>query len=88
MPLDVMLARMRDEALPNGAKVTDQQFEAAVAAAPYLHQKLTATTISGGLTVSPAEQLAVAEARRRLVADLDALARPEPLTIDHSPAVM
>ena len=47
MPLDVMLARMRDAPLPNGQKVTDEQFAAAVAAAPYLHARLAATTLKG-----------------------------------------
>ena|ERR1700690_957819 len=37
MPLDVMLYRMRGT-----REVSDQQFEAAVAAAPYLHAKLSA----------------------------------------------
>jgi hypothetical protein len=32
LPLDVMLARMRDEPLLNGQKPTDEQFEAACAA--------------------------------------------------------
>jgi hypothetical protein len=36
MPLDVMLARMRGEPLSNGQIVTDEQFAAAVAAAPYM----------------------------------------------------
>jgi len=49
LPLDVMLARMRDEPLPNGQRVTDEQFQAAVAAAPYIHQKLAATTLKGDL---------------------------------------
>src|SRR5690349_13010358 len=47
LPLDVMLARMRDTPLPNGQKVTDMQFAAAVAAAPYLHARLAATTLKG-----------------------------------------
>ena len=47
LPLDVMLARMRGAPLPNGQKVTDEQFVAAVAAAPYLHARLAATTLKG-----------------------------------------
>jgi hypothetical protein len=42
LPLDVILARMRNELLPNGQMVTDQQFQAAVAAAPFLHPRLSA----------------------------------------------
>jgi len=40
---------MRDAALPNGQKVTDAQFEAAVAAAPYLHPRLAATTVNANV---------------------------------------
>jgi hypothetical protein len=42
LPLDVMLCRMKHEPLPNGSMVTDDQFAAAVAAAPYIHPKLSA----------------------------------------------
>jgi hypothetical protein len=50
LPLDVILTRMRDELLPSGQRVTDEQFQAAVAAAPYMHQKLAATTLKGDPT--------------------------------------
>lgn len=43
LPLDVMLARMRGQPLPNGRMVTDEQFQAAIAAAPYVHPRLAAT---------------------------------------------
>ncbi len=43
LPLDVMLARMHGEPLPNGRMVTDEQFQAAVAAAPYVHPRPAAT---------------------------------------------
>jgi hypothetical protein len=49
LPLDVMPARMRDEALPNGQRVSDEEFEAAVAAAPCLHPRLAATTINANV---------------------------------------
>jgi hypothetical protein len=42
LPLDVLLARMRNEPLPTGHMVTDQQFQAAVAAALFLHPRLSA----------------------------------------------
>src|SRR5438270_12596530 len=45
LPLDVMLARMRCEPLANGDFVTDEQFEAACAAAPYIHPKLSAVAV-------------------------------------------
>lgn len=40
LPLDVMFARMLDEPLTNGKKPTDEQFQAAVCAAPYIHARL------------------------------------------------
>ena len=41
-PLDYLLSVMRDEELPR-----DERVDAAKAAAPYLHARLNATTISG-----------------------------------------
>lgn len=57
MPLDVMRARMRDEPLSNGRYVTDEQLQAAIAAAPYIHPKLamTATKDLTALGSGPAE---------------------------------
>jgi hypothetical protein len=46
LPLDIMLAVMRDEPLPNGLKATDEQLRAAIAAAPYLHPRLATTTLN------------------------------------------
>ena len=40
LPLDVMLARMRGD-----TAITDQQYQAAVAAAPYVHPKLAAIAL-------------------------------------------
>jgi hypothetical protein len=45
LPLDVMLARMRNEPLPDGKHPTDEQFEAAVAAAPYIHPKINSASV-------------------------------------------
>jgi hypothetical protein len=45
LPTDVMAARMLDRLLPDGRHVTDSMYEAAVALAPYVHPKLTATTM-------------------------------------------
>ena len=45
LPLDVILARMRGEPMANGDFVTDEQFEAACAAAPYIHPKLSAVAV-------------------------------------------
>jgi hypothetical protein len=45
LPLDVILARMRGEPMANGDFVTDDQFQAACAAAPYIHPKLSAVAV-------------------------------------------
>jgi hypothetical protein len=36
---------MRNEPLPNGRTVTDEMFAAAVAAAPYIHPKISSASI-------------------------------------------
>jgi len=48
MPIDVMLARMRGELLPNGRSPNDEQFQAAIAAAPFLHPRLSAVAFQEG----------------------------------------
>lgn len=55
-PLDFMLAVLRDEAKPFEAR-----FEAARAAAPYVHPRLTATHLSGTLNSNPLAELTDAE---------------------------
>jgi hypothetical protein len=47
LPLDVMMCRMKNEALPNGSSVADDQLAAAIAAAPYIHPKLAAAVFKG-----------------------------------------
>lgn len=42
LPLHVMLARLRHETLPNGRAPTDKQVAVAIAAAPYIHPRLSA----------------------------------------------
>src|SRR5271168_4876374 len=44
-PLDIMKARMLRRPLSNGALLTDDQFAAACAMAPYVHPKLTAVAV-------------------------------------------
>ena len=51
MPLDVILAVMRGG--PEAEAITDRQYEAAVAAAPYLHPKLSSTTLDATLRTDP-----------------------------------
>lgn len=53
MPLDYMLSMLRDENLEPTAR-----FEAAKAAAPYVHAKLAAVELSGGLAFSHEDALA------------------------------
>jgi hypothetical protein len=45
LPLDVMLCRMRGEPLADGRTVTDEMFAAAVAAAPYIHPKISSASV-------------------------------------------
>jgi hypothetical protein len=52
MPLDVILTVMRGG--PEAEAITDRQYEAAVAAAPYLHPKLSSTTLDATLRADPA----------------------------------
>ena len=47
LPLDVMMCRMKNEALPNGSLVADDQLAAAIAAAPYIHPRLAAAVFKG-----------------------------------------
>src|SRR4051812_31623657 len=71
LPLDVMLARMRDEPLPNGQRVTDEQFQAAVAAAAYVHPWLAAVAVRE--TPDPVALQEVAEIRTALIRRLQIL---------------
>lgn len=52
-PLDFMLRILRDE-----DKADDERFEAAKAAAPYVHAKLAAVEVSGGLALTHEDALA------------------------------
>src|SRR4051812_25176961 len=51
MPLDVILTVMRGG--PEAEAITERQYEAAVAAAPYLHAKLSSTTLDATLRTDP-----------------------------------
>ena len=55
LPLDIMLAVMRDEPLATGQKPTDEQLRAAIAAAPYLHPRLATTTLNATVASPPAK---------------------------------
>ena len=52
-PLDVMRARMLAEPLSNGMMVSKEQFEAAVACAPYLHPKLAYAVVKDVTSSAP-----------------------------------
>lgn len=43
LPLDILLAKMRNQPLPDGSSVDEGQFAAAIAAAPYIHPRLAST---------------------------------------------
>jgi hypothetical protein len=53
LPLDIMLAVMRDEPLSDGKKPTDEQLRAAIAAAPYLHPRLATTMLNATVASGP-----------------------------------
>ena len=67
LPLDILLARMRDEPLPSGERATDEQVQAAIAAAPYVHPRLNAIAVQPApppqkrldLSMATPEELAV-----------------------------
>jgi hypothetical protein len=61
-------------------EIIDHQLQASIAAAPSVHPRPTAVAVKD-MTLPP-DTAAHEEARKRLVADLDDLARPEPLTIE------
>src|SRR3954451_1731051 len=52
MPRDVILTVMRGG--PEAEAITERQYEAAVAAAPYLHPKLSSTTLDATFRTDPA----------------------------------
>lgn len=77
LPLDVILRRMHGD-----TTVTDRQFEAAVAAAPYMHPRLAVMAVQTVAEPDPAEQARRTTLRNELIASLQKLARAEPLLID------
>jgi hypothetical protein len=52
-PLDIMRARMLDEPLPNGKRVTDEQYLAARDCAPYMHPKLAMAVVKDVTSSAP-----------------------------------
>ncbi len=76
LPLDVILRRMHGD-----ATVTDRQFEAAVAAAPYLHPRMAVMAVQT-VPDDPVADARRAQIRAEMIAGLQALARAEPLSID------
>lgn len=45
LPLDILLAKMRNQPLPDGSQVDESQFQAAIAAAPYIHARLASSDV-------------------------------------------
>jgi hypothetical protein len=77
MPLDVMLRRMHGD-----TTVTDQQFEAAVAAAPYVHARRAVMAVQSVSELDLAEEDRRAQRRNELINALQRLAIAAPLEID------
>jgi hypothetical protein len=66
MPLDVIMSVMRGEPLSNGMVPTERQFGAAIAAAPFLHAKLSAVVMKdvSDAAPPPPPMLSVADTSR------------------------
>lgn len=83
MPLDILLARMRGEKLPNGKEVTDDQFGAAVCAAPFLHSRLSAVAYK---EVPPSPRVDLSglslEEKKSLLELMDRITQAEPPTVE------
>jgi hypothetical protein len=77
LPLDVMLRRMHGD-----TTITDRQFEAAVAAAPYIHPRMAVMAVQSVPELDPLEEARRAQQRNELIAALQVLAKAEPLVID------
>ena len=73
LPLDVMLSRMRGDPMPNGRMATDEQFQAAVAAAPFMHPRLSAVAVKEGERSRPAACPASARRAAHLLRRLEDL---------------
>ena len=72
LPLDVILRRMHGD-----TTVTDRQFEAAVAAAPYLHPRMAVMAVQT-VPEDPVVEARRVQVRAEMIASLQALARAEP----------
>jgi hypothetical protein len=81
MPLDVILTVVAGGDAAD--RITDRQLHAAVAAAPYLHPKLSAVAVKNVTPQDVVDQAKRAEARAWVLKKLADLAKPEPLLLDH-----
>lgn len=79
MPLDIILAVARGGDAAD--KITDRQLNAAIAAAPFLHPRLTAVAVKDMTPPDPHLAQQQAETRAAIIARLQALAIPEPLLL-------
>ena len=82
LPLDIMLTVAAGG--PEADKISDRQLQAAIAAAPYVHPKLAAVAVKDVTPPDPALDERRRRAREVFLRELQALARPESLTIEHS----
>jgi len=77
MPLDILLTVAAGGEAAD--KITERQFQAAVAAAPYLHARLSAVAVKDVTPIDPLETEKRALARAEMIRRLDAMAIPAPL---------
>ena len=82
MPLDIMLtvAAVGSEA----DKISDRQLQVAIAAAPYVHPKLAAIAVKDVTPPDPERDEKARRARGEFIRMLEAMAKPEPLVIEHT----
>lgn len=78
LPLNVILRRMRGE----GPSVSDEQFQAAVAAAPFMHPRLAAVAVNSPSAAPPVDEDRRRALRQALLRELADLAKPTLLTVD------
>ena len=80
LPLDIILTVAAGG--PAASKISDRQLQAAIAAAPYMHPRLTAVAVKDVAPPDPVVEERRRAVRAALFAELDKLAQPAPLTIE------
>ena len=80
LPLDIILTVAAGG--EPAARITDRQLQAAIAAAPYVHPKLTAVALKDVTPPDPAADEQRAYAKAKIMRLLEDMAKPEPLYRD------